>query len=193
MTIYTLFGSIGVIALLTTIVTQLSNKTQSWPVSFFRFFVGFLLIFSGVVKAIDPVGTAIKMEEYFDIFHEYVPFLGFLWTILAHNALVFSVFMIVLEIFLGFGFVLGVYRKFTLWASIGMMVFFTALTGFSHITGKVTDCGCFGDFIKLVPKTSFFKDIILTVMLLILYFGREKINYLGSKALMKMLSITICQ
>ena len=189
MTIYSLFGSIGVIALLTTIVTQLIRKTDSWPITFFRFFVGFLLIFSGIVKAIDPVGTAIKMEEYFEIFHEYVPFLGFLWTILAHNALVFSIFVIVLEIFLGFAFVFGVFKKFTLWSSIAMMVFFTVLTGFSHVTGKVTDCGCFGDFIKLVPKTSFFKDVILTSMLLILYFGRDKINYLGGQSTMKTLSL----
>jgi uncharacterized membrane protein YphA (DoxX/SURF4 family) len=66
-----------------------------------RYLVGALFIFSGVVKAIDPAGTAIKMEEYFEVFATYVPKLEFLWHFFAQQALIIATIMIVLEIILG--------------------------------------------------------------------------------------------
>ena len=147
-----------------------------------RILVGGLFIFSGLIKVNDPVGTAIKMEEYFEIFslefaeffHLFVPF-----------ALPISVFLVVLEVVLGIALILNYRQNLILYSLLIIVVFFTFLTGFSAITNSVTDCGCFGDAIKLTPWESFTKDIILTVLILILYFtghnpqseSQEKISH----------------
>lgn len=183
MTLYTLFGIIAASALVITIIKSALKQPQNWLIAFASSFVGALFIFSGVVKAIDPTGTAIKMEEYFEIFVEYVPFLKGFWHFLAGQALPFSVFMIVLEVFLGIALILGVYINVSIWLLVFIIFFFTALTGFSHVTGKVTDCGCFGDFIKLTPYQSFVKDMFLLFMILLLLWRSDKIDkdILGTK------------
>lgn len=193
MTLYTLFGIIAASALVLVIIKSAIRQPKSWLVAYVSAFVGSLFVFSGVIKAIDPIGTAIKMEEYFEIFTEYVPFLDGLWHFMASQALPFSVFMIVLEIFLGIALLLGVYINSTIWLLIAIIVFFTALTGFSHITGKVTDCGCFGDFIKLTPFQSFIKDVVLLVLILFLLWQSKKIlkNIFGTKGQVALWILTI--
>jgi len=143
-----------------------------------RYLVGALFIFSGVVKAIDPAGTAIKMEEYFEVFATYVPKLEFLWHFFAQQALIIATIMIVLEIILGITLILGIWKKFTLGSLVAIIIFFTFLTWFSAKTGKVTDCGCFGDFIKLTPTQSYHKDLVLCVLILILVIGAKHIKQL---------------
>ncbi len=86
--------------------------------------------------------------------------------------------MIVLEIYLGIALLVGKFVKSTLWLLVAIIVFFTFLTGFSHFTQKVTDCGCFGDFMKLTPYQSFMKDILLTVLILIVVIGRKQVTTL---------------
>lgn len=182
MTIFTIFGITAAVAAVLTVLRLLAKNAGNVPLAFVQNFIGVFFIFSGIVKAIDPMGTAIKMEEYFEIFNEYVPFLGFLWHFFAGHALGFSFFMIVLEIILGVTLLLGVFKKPTLWLLLLITIFFTFLTGFSHLTGKVTDCGCFGDFVKLEPKTSFFKDVVLLALLLPLLLWQKGIRELfGAK------------
>jgi hypothetical protein len=181
MTIFTIFGITAAIAAALTVVRLLAKNAGNIPINFIQNFVGVFFIFSGIVKAIDPAGTAIKMEEYFEIFNEYVPLLGFFWHFFAGHAMGFSFFMIVLEIVLGATMLMGVFKKTTLWLFLLITLFFTALTGFSHLTGKVTDCGCFGDFVKLEPKTSFYKDLVLLAMLLPLIIGQKHIREIFSK------------
>lgn len=137
----------------------------------FRILVGGLFIFSGLIKVNDPVGTAIKLEEYFEVFaidftslfHIFIPF-----------ALLIAVFLCVLEIILGVAVLLNYRMKATLWTLLSMIVFFTFLTFYSAYFNKVTDCGCFGDAIKLTPWESFTKDIILLVMILFLIVFRQE-------------------
>lgn len=135
-----------------------------------RFFVGGLFIFSGLIKVNDPVGTAIKMEEYFEIFS--LDISGF-FHYLVPFALPISVFLVVLEVVLGIALLLNYKQNFTLKSLLSIIVFFTALTGFSAITNSVTDCGCFGDAIKLTPWESFIKDIVLLVMIVFLYLSEH--------------------
>ncbi len=176
MTLTSLFGIIAAVALVIAIIKSAIEAPKSWIVAIISSFVGGLLIFSGGVKAIDPIGMAIKLEEYFEVFTEYLPRLKGLWHLMAANALPLAIFTIVLEIFLGVALLLGTYRRFTVWTILAMMVFFTFLTGFSHVTGKVTDCGCFGDFMKLTPYKSFIKDVILLVLTIILFIWPLKMN-----------------
>ena len=135
-----------------------------------RFFVGGLFIFSGLIKVNDPVGTAIKLEEYFDVFSaDIAPF--FEWFIPA--ALFLSVFLSVLEVVLGVALIIGYRMKITSWILLGMIVFFTFLTFYSAYFNKVTDCGCFGDAIKLTPWESFYKDIILLFFIVIIFIKKR--------------------
>lgn len=133
-----------------------------------RLLVGGFFIFSGFVKAVDPIGTAIKMEEYFEVFIEYTPFLEPFWQLMAHLALPISIGMIILELVLGVALILGTLPKLTLWLYAAIIGFFTILTGFSAYTNKVTDCGCFGDFLKLKPIETFTKDVVLSVIIIFL-------------------------
>jgi uncharacterized membrane protein YphA (DoxX/SURF4 family) len=138
---------------------------------FSRFFVGGLFIFSGLIKLNDPIGTQIKMEEYFEVFatdfgsffHYFIP-----W------ALEIGMIMIVLEIALGVAILVYYRMNQTSWVLLVLMVFFTFLTFYSAYFNKVTDCGCFGDAIKLTPWQSFYKDIILVVFVLHLFWHRKR-------------------
>ena len=137
---------------------------------FSRFAVAGLFIFSGLIKLNDPVGTAIKLEEYFQVFsQDFAPF----FEIFIPAALFLSVFLSVLEVVLGISLILAHRMKITSLILIAMIVFFTALTFYSAFTGKVTDCGCFGDAIKLSPWESFYKDVILLVLILIVTLNNQ--------------------
>jgi uncharacterized membrane protein YphA (DoxX/SURF4 family) len=136
-----------------------------------RFVVGILFIFSGLIKLNDPIGTQIKMEEYFEVFAvDFHPsFLMF-----KSIALEIGMIMIVLEIVLGVAVLVYYKMNITTTILLILLVFFTFLTGYSHFTNAVTDCGCFGDAIKLTPKQSFIKDLILMVFVLHLFWYRKR-------------------
>ena len=138
-----------------------------------RLLVGGLFIFSGLIKVNDPVGTGIKLEEYFDVFSNDIA--GF-FVYFKPFALHIGVVMVVAEVVLGAMLILGVKLKQTVWALALMILFFTFLTFYSAYFNKVTDCGCFGDAIKLTPWESFYKDIILLIMIGILLFLRKDLS-----------------
>jgi uncharacterized membrane protein YphA (DoxX/SURF4 family) len=135
-------------------------------VTLIRVLVGALFLFSGFIKANDPMGTSYKLQEYFTIFG-----IGFLNNYTDYLSILFCG----MEIALGFAIILGSFSRITTLLLIGLIIFFTWLTGYSAITGKVTDCGCFGEFIKLKPLHSFYKDVVLLVLSIILLLGKDLI------------------
>lgn len=139
-----------------------------------RVLVGGLFIFSGLIKAIDPLGTAYKMEDYFHVWGTefMVPF-----------ATTLAVLMIAFEVILGVALLLGYMRNLTVIGLLGIIVFFTFLTGYTWITGEPKECGCFGDAIPLSSGTSFLKDIILSILIVILFLGRKHIKPLITKTI----------
>ncbi len=134
-----------------------------------RFFVGVLFIFSGFIKLNDPLGFSYKLQEYFA---PEVLDLEFL----SPYALLLSIVLVIVEILLGIALLLGHAKKLALWLLLLMIAFFTFLTFYSAYFNKVTDCGCFGDAIPLVPWESFAKDVVLLVLILFLFWKREYIN-----------------
>ncbi len=144
-----------------------------------RILVGGLFIFSGIIKVNDPVGTAIKLEEYFQVFsYDFASF----FSIFIPAALFLSVFLSVLEVVLGIALLVGYKPRLTSWVLLGLIVFFTFLTFYSAYFNKVTDCGCFGDAIKLTPWQSFQKDILLLVLIGFLFAVKHNIkSYLDDK------------
>ena len=149
------------------------------------FCVGGLFIFSGLIKLNDPVGVAIKLEEYFEVFAtdkeqlNLAVLYGF-WEFLAPLSLPIGVFLCVLEVVLGVALLVNYYKKYTINSLLGLIIFFTFLTFYSAYFNKVTDCGCFGDAIKLTPWGSFKKDVVLLVLILILFVQNKKFKNIAN-------------
>lgn len=139
-----------------------------------RIFVGAMFIFSGFVKLVDPIGSQYKFEEYFS---EGVLNLEFL----IPYALPFSILLIIVEIMLGVSLLLGYKSKITTWSLLGITTIFLFLTWYSAYYNKVTDCGCFGDAIKLTPWETFWKNVLLIGLILLLLIGVKNIKALFSK------------
>ncbi|MDB9911436.1 DoxX family membrane protein [Flavobacteriaceae bacterium] len=153
-----------------------------------RIFVGVLFIISGLIKLNDPVGFSFKLGDYFAPEVLNLPFL-------EPYALVIAVLVVILEVLLGVMLIVGYAKKFTLWSLLLMIVFFTFLTFYSAYFNKVTDCGCFGDALKLTPWESFSKDIVLLVLILVLYKGSRYIQPFFSKGVRSItvfISLILC-
>jgi uncharacterized membrane protein YphA (DoxX/SURF4 family) len=170
------------------------DNTMHLTAWFVQYFIGSLMIFSGLVKAVDPMGTGYKMKDYFVEFKaQGLPLMDFM----VDMSLPFAIFMIVFELVIGICLIFGVGGKKTLFGNLAMMIFFTVLTGFNYLTGftpkgatadlnvgifqfsqwaafdnnniRISDCGCFGDFLKLKPIETFLKDILFTGLSIYIY------------------------
>lgn len=209
MDLQTLLLVIGSVAIVLTLIVGLIMKGhKSWLMTFLQNFCGVFYIFSGWVKAVDPMGMGFKIADYFTAFESvfsgtWFNFLAPLFPWLSQYQVGLSVFVIILEIVLGIMLLLGHRPKLLSWAFLLLLLFFTVLTGFTFMTGyvppdvnffqfgqwgafketnqQVTDCGCFGDFIKLKPKVSFFKDLALMIPALYFIFKHKDMHQLMSK------------
>jgi uncharacterized membrane protein YphA (DoxX/SURF4 family) len=133
----------------------------------FRFLLGLVFIFSGFVKAVDPWGSQFKLEDYFIAF-------GWDWAI--PFALVGGIVLSAIEFLIGICFVFGLKPRLSLLGAIVLMVIFLPLTLYLAITNAVSDCGCFGDAIKLSNWGTFIKNIVFTIMLIPIYLERRKLK-----------------
>jgi uncharacterized membrane protein YphA (DoxX/SURF4 family) len=132
-----------------------------------RWIVGLLFIFSGLVKANDPLGLSYKMQEFFDAWN---------WYSFYNYTLSFSLIMNVFEVLAGVAVIIGWRMKLFSWLLLLLIIFFAFLTGYAVLSGKIKTCGCFGDCIPLTPIQSFIKDLILFVLILILFINRKRIS-----------------
>ncbi|MBW6459548.1 MAG: hypothetical protein K0B08_03155 [Bacteroidales bacterium] len=130
-----------------------------------RVFVGLVFTFSGFVKGVDPLGTAFKMEDYF-IAYEME------WAIPLTLSL--SILLCTLEFTLGVAMLINLRLKKLSWPLFLLMLFFTVLTFFDAIYEPVPDCGCFGDAIKLTNWETFYKNLVLIVFVIIIFFYRNR-------------------
>jgi hypothetical protein len=155
--------------------------------------VGLLFIISGLVKANDPLGLAYKMQEFFELWSSSLKgsqffsagfFIG-VFDFWHQHALSLAITMITLEIVTGVALLLGWMRNFILYLLLVLMVFFTFLTGYAFLSGKFTNCGCFGDCLPIPPSSSFLKDIALLILILFLLIGRKHIMTFSSARFMR--------
>ena len=144
----------------------------------FRLIVSFTFIFSGFVKLVDPLGSSYKFQEYFssDVLN---------LEFLIPYALPFSILLILAELLLGVMLLLGYLPKFTVWSLLVMILVFLFLTWYSAFYNKVLDCGCFGDALKLSPWDTFYKNVVLLALILVLLFGTKYIRPLISLSFAK--------
>ncbi len=137
-----------------------------------RIIVGVLFIFSGVVKANDPMGLVYKMDEFFQALD---------MKFMSNMSFMFSLGMIAFEIVCGVAVLLGYSFRFFSAMLVLLNLLFLFITGYALYTGKVKECGCFGACIKISSQATFNKDIFLTVLSFILFFYRNRITGLFSK------------
>lgn len=138
-----------------------------------RYLVGGLFIFSGLIKLNDPYGTAYKLEEYFEVFAADI---SPLFVHFVPYSLFISIFICAFEVILGCAILFYYRMKTTMWVSLLLILFFTFLTFYSFAFDKVKECGCFGSFIKLTAKESFYKDLVLLVLISILFINRKTLH-----------------
>lgn len=176
-----------------------------WLTHISRLLVGGLFIFSGFIKANDPVGFSIKLEEYFEVFGQ-----GFscdmkvegkteanipcvketmlasqkheesslkpMYDFFAEHSLFLAILICGFEMVLGLFLLLGIQVRWTLLLLLAMIVFFAFLTFYSACCNKVTSCGCFGDAIKLTPWESFWKDLYLLLLISVIFVGEQNVK-----------------
>ncbi len=144
-----------------------------------RYFVGVLFIFSGIVKANDPLGFSYKLEEYFEEFTKLGQYVGFLepfFHFCHEYALPQAVFLVILEVVLGVAILVRFKTRLTAWLLLLLITFFTILTFASAYFDIVKSCGCFGDAIPLTAWESFYKDVVLSVLIVIIFVRQKPIS-----------------
>lgn len=147
------------------------EKTKKIIVEFCRILLGCIFVFSGFVKAVDPLGSAYKFQDYFTA-------LGFEWFQFISLSLSFGLSAI--EFSLGVCILTGVYRKFTAILTLLFMLVMTPLTLYLAIKNPVTDCGCFGDALIISNWETFCKNIVLLAAAVFLFLWHKKITSLFS-------------
>lgn len=124
-----------------------------------RWAVGLVFLFSSFVKGVDPMGTTFKIQEYMTAWS--IGGLTFEWALPLAGLL--SVTLICVEFLVGVMLIFNAYRRLSAWLLALMMLFFTVTTFIDALTNKVTDCGCFGDAVKLTNWQTFWKNVVLDV------------------------------
>ena len=140
----------------------MTNKIQWIVVNTCRLLVSATFIFSGLVKLLDPAGTAYKIEDYAAAMH--LPFLAQQPLPIAA-----AVAMAVLEFSLGIYLFFGIRRRFTTYTILAFMLVYTPLTLWLALTDAVADCGCFGDAIHLTNWQTFWKNVALLAAAIVLF------------------------
>ena len=130
-----------------------------------RLLLGAVFVFSGFVKAIDPLGTSYKIKDYFEAFD---------WTFFSDLSLMMAVLLAATEFFLGAALLLGIWKKTVSLLLLLFMSVVTPLTLYLAIKNPVTDCGCFGDALILTNWQTFFKNLVLLLLAIVVFFRNDK-------------------
>ncbi len=145
-----------------------TNKALHITGSVARTLLGITFVFSGFVKAVDPLGTTYKIEDYLKafggFFNSFIP--------LAEPA---AWCLIVFEFVLGICLLLNIKTQWTSWLALLMMLVMTPLTLYIAIANPVSDCGCFGDALVISNRATFWKNIVLLALVIILLLTKRHI------------------
>ena len=135
------------------------SKAKSNLLLIARIIFGLVFLFSGFVKAVDPLGTAYKISDYLEAFS---------LTPLDFLALPAALMLIAAEFTIGFNILFNVHLKGTTWVASLFMLVMTPVTLYLAISNPISDCGCFGDAIVMTNWQTFYKNVVLCIILAII-------------------------
>ena len=138
-----------------------NSRAWKWIVNICRFILGATFVFSGFVKAVDPLGTYYKIQDYLAAF-------GMQQLLPDIVPLLMSVLLAVLEFAVGMHLLLGIKRRFTTRLALLIMLVMTPLTLYLALTNPISDCGCFGDALVLTNWQTFGKNVVLLTCAIVL-------------------------
>ena len=138
-----------------------------------RTLLALTFLFSGFVKAVDPLGTVYKIEDYLKAF-------GGFFTDLLPLAGIAAVCLIATEWLLGVCLLCNVRTQVTSWLTLAFYLFMTPLTLWIALTNPISDCGCFGDAIVLTNWQTFWKNVVFLSLVIILLYCKKAIPALFS-------------
>jgi len=154
------------------LLNYLKSNKKPVIITISRLFVGVVFAFSGFVKAVDPMGSTIKYTDYFHSFG-----LEFLIAYVFPLTIILST----IEFIVGVSLIFNIKIKISSLITLLFMVFFTPLTFYLAIANPVTDCGCFGDALVITNWQTFWKNIVILMPTLIVFFNRTEIKAWLSK------------
>ncbi len=128
-----------------------------------RALFGLVFIFSGFVKAIDPLGVTYKLQDYFTAFG------GFFYS-LSDNALAMAITLSTVELLIGLNLLFSIQVRRTAFAGLIFMLVMTPLTLYIALKNPVADCGCFGEALIISNWQTFWKNIVLLGLILTVIF-----------------------
>lgn len=135
------------------------SKTKNNILLIARIIFGLVFLFSGFVKAVDPLGTAYKISDYLEAFS---------LTSLDFLAFPASLLLIATEFTIGFNILFNVHLKASTWIASLFMLVMTPVTLYLAISNPISDCGCFGDAIVMTNWQTFYKNVVLCIILAII-------------------------
>ena len=129
---------------------------------------------SGTLKLIDPVGTGLIVKEYLDFMH-----LGFL----EPASVALGIALSTLEFTIGICILSGLRIRFMAWVALILTAVFTLLTLYLMLFNPISDCGCFGEAIHLTNTQTFFKNLVLLVLAVLIFLGRKRATMVATPGL----------
>lgn len=147
-----------------------------------RVLLSLLFIVSGFVKVVDPWGTAIKIGDYLQAFG---------MEFLSGGTYFFSVLLSAGEMFLGFALLFHLGKRLFPRLVLAAMLFYTPLTLVLAIWNPVSDCGCFGDALKLTNWETFWKNVVLLSMALLVWWSAEREEHPAKKKEFRMVECSM--
>ncbi len=141
-----------------------------------RLIFGILFVFAGFLKAVDPIGTALKIKEYIGVLH--LQFMDF-------ASIPIALLLTCAEFLVGVAILKGLRMEFFSKVALAFISFFTILTLWIAIANPVSDCGCFGEAIHLTNNQTFIKNLILLAAALVIFFQRKKFQPIAKASVEK--------
>ena len=139
-----------------------------------RFLLALVFIFSGFVKAVDPLGTQYKIQDYLEAF-------GWVALVPAFLPFLASVLQAMVEFCLGIYLLFGIRRRMTTLFVVVIMGVMTPLTLWLALSNPISDCGCFGDAVTLTNWETFGKYVLLLIAAVSVFKWGNRITPLVTK------------
>jgi len=144
-------------------MSKTNSKVNNLILHTSRVIFGLVFVFSGFVKAVDPLGSTYKFQDYFTAF-------GGVFNSVSDNAFALAIVLSTIELLIGLNLVFSIQVRRTAFAGLFFMLIMTPLTLYIALKNPVSDCGCFGEALVISNWETFWKNIVLLGLILTVLF-----------------------